>query len=66
MLRCLKIFWELTDIGLLEHDGKTEVLLDSGEQNWNVRFPVDLTNRVLGQASEKRKTILEKQIVKIL
>jgi hypothetical protein len=48
---------------LLEHDWKTEVLLDSGEQNWNVGFPVDLTDRVLGQASEKREAILRKKYV---
>jgi hypothetical protein len=48
---------------LLEHDWKTEVLLDSGEQNWNVGFPVDLTDRVLGQASEKGEAILRKKYV---
>jgi hypothetical protein len=40
--------WELTNIGLLKHDGKTEVLLDSCEEKWNVGLPIDLANRVFG------------------
>ena len=39
---------KLTNISLLEYDGKAEVLLDSGEEKWNVGFPVDLANGVFG------------------